>query len=58
MESNRLLQELLEKNRQAMVGGGQERIDKQPKSGKMTARERIDLLLDPFLYSSSLVTSE
>ena len=47
MESNRLLQELLEKTRQATAGGGQERIDKQHKSGKLTARERIERLLDP-----------
>src|SRR4030043_1835126 len=38
----------LEKRRQETVlGGGQERIDKQHKDGKLTARERIDLLLDP-----------
>lgn len=30
----------------AMLGGGQSKIDKQHKSGKMTARERIDMLLD------------
>ena len=37
----------LEKRRQeALLGGGQERIDKQHKDGKLTARERIDLLLD------------
>src|SRR4030067_941193 len=37
----------LEKRRQeAALGGGQERIDKQHKDGKLTARERIDLLLD------------
>jgi len=34
-------------NRQAEEGGGQARIDKQHKDGKLTARERIDLLLDP-----------
>jgi len=32
--------------RQALLGGGKERIDKQHASGKLTARERIDLLLD------------
>ena len=32
---------------QAELGGGQERIDKQHEGGKLTARERIDLLLDP-----------
>jgi propionyl-CoA carboxylase beta chain len=29
------------------LGGGKERIEKQHKAGKLTARERIDLLLDP-----------
>src|ERR1700756_508420 len=32
---------------QAELGGGQERIDKQHQDGKLTARERIELLLDP-----------
>ena len=31
---------------QAQLGGGQERIDRQHKAGKLTARERLDLLLD------------
>ncbi len=31
----------------AMLGGGQERIDKIHASGRLTARERIHLLLDP-----------
>lgn len=30
----------------ASLGGGQERIDRQKQKGKLTARERIDLLLD------------
>ncbi|WP_326924160.1 carboxyl transferase domain-containing protein, partial [Bacillus haynesii] len=30
----------------ALLGGGQERIDRQKQKGKLTARERIDLLLD------------
>ena len=37
---------LEESNKQAKLGGGQERIDLQHKAGKFTARERIDLLLD------------
>ncbi|MGQ0508901.1 MAG: acyl-CoA carboxylase subunit beta [Myxococcaceae bacterium] len=37
--------------RQAELGGGQERIDKQHEAGKLTARERIDLLLDPGSFS-------
>src|SRR5262245_58343165 len=31
----------------ALVGDGQARIDQQHKRGKLTARERLDLLLDP-----------
>jgi propionyl-CoA carboxylase beta chain len=34
-------------NKRALVGGGQDRIKKQHEGGKLTARERIDLLLDP-----------
>jgi acetyl-CoA carboxylase carboxyltransferase component len=32
---------------QAQLGGGADRIAKQHAKGKLTARERIDLLLDP-----------
>ncbi|MCE1242978.1 acyl-CoA carboxylase subunit beta [Oryzomicrobium sp.] len=39
---------LLEKKREAArLGGGQKRIDSQHAKGKLTARERIELLLDP-----------
>ncbi|MCS6871302.1 MAG: acyl-CoA carboxylase subunit beta [Anaerolineae bacterium] len=31
----------------SQIGGGAERIAKQHKAGKLTARERLDLLLDP-----------
>ncbi|MBX3129787.1 MAG: acyl-CoA carboxylase subunit beta [Polyangiaceae bacterium] len=34
-------------NAQALAGGGQARIERQHAAGKLTARERIDLLLDP-----------
>lgn len=34
-------------NQQAEVGGGTERIEKQHSSGKKTARERVEMLLDP-----------
>lgn len=40
--------EILEqKNAEALLGGGPERIAAQHKKGKLTARERLDLLLDP-----------
>jgi len=40
------VKELLEKREQAKLGGGQKRIDSQHKKGKLTARERIDMLVD------------
>ncbi len=44
---NPKLRELLERLRAAEHGGGAERIERQHREGKLTARERIDLLLDP-----------
>ncbi len=41
------LDQLQDMRVRSQQGGGQERIDKQRKAGKMTARERIELLLDP-----------
>ena len=40
------IKELLEKRVAAKLGGGQKRIDSQHAKGKLTARERIELLLD------------
>lgn len=37
---------LKKKREEALLGGGQKRIDAQHKKGKLTARERIHLLLD------------
>jgi len=37
---------LKRKQKEARLGGGQKRIDAQHKKGKLTARERLDLLLD------------
>ncbi len=38
--------ELRQKREEARLGGGQKRIEQQHAKGKLTARERIDLLLD------------
>ncbi len=46
MGTKPLIEKLREKNRQALEGGGEDRINKQHEAGKMTARERIDKLLD------------
>ncbi|MEJ8765239.1 acyl-CoA carboxylase subunit beta [Oceanobacillus sp. HCA-5259] len=40
------INELYDKRREVELGGGDERIKKQHEKGKMTARERIDYLLD------------
>lgn len=47
--SNRLnCKELLEcKRKESRMGGGQDKIDKHHQSGKLTARERVEILLDP-----------
>ncbi len=51
-------EELRERRRIAELGGGPDQIEKQRKLGKLTARERIDLLLDPgtFAERGMLVT--
>ena len=41
-----ILKELGSRRANARLGGGQKRIDAQHGRGKLTARERIDLLLD------------
>ena len=37
---------LVERRANARLGGGQKRIDAQHEKGKLTARERLSLLLD------------
>jgi propionyl-CoA carboxylase beta chain len=41
-----IIHQLNEKRAEAKLGGGQRRIDAQHAKGKLTARERVDLLLD------------
>ena len=43
---NEIIEELEKRRENARLGGGQKRIDAQHQRGKLTARERIDLLLD------------
>jgi propionyl-CoA carboxylase beta chain len=51
-------QELLKRTAQALKGGGEDKVRKQHEEGKLTARERIDRLLDPgtFVEIDQLVT--
>ena len=55
MDRNEQLRARLEQARQ---GGGAERVAKQHKAGKLTARERVELLVDPgtFEETDALVT--
>ena len=46
-----ITQRLNHLNETAELGGGQSRIDRQHAAGKLTARERIDLLLDPGTFT-------
>ena len=50
--------ELKRREELAEVGGGTDRIQKQHQSGKLTARERVDLLMDPgtFVEMDKFVT--
>ncbi len=46
MSSDRL-DEFRRRDREAEAGGGAERIERQHRHGKLSARERLDLLVDP-----------
>ena len=47
MANEERLKKLLEMKDQARLGGGLKRIQAQHERGKLTARERLDILLDP-----------
>jgi len=46
-KTNPRIEQLNQMRLRSAAGGGPERVARQHKSGKLTARERIDLLLDP-----------
>src|SRR3982751_1304602 len=49
-----LTEEFLRLERQLKLGGGREKIEQIHKQGKLTARERIELLLDPNTFSQEI----
>ncbi len=57
--NERRLARLAAMREEALLGGGQERIDQQHERGKLTARERIQLLLDAdsFVELDAFVTN-
>src|SRR2546423_15592839 len=49
-----LTEELLQLESRLHLGGGPEKIDRQHQQGKLTARERIELLLDKEFYMQEI----
>jgi propionyl-CoA carboxylase beta chain len=47
LNSLKVKEDIKEKRKQLLVAGGQKRTDSQHKKGRLTARERIELLVDP-----------
>ena len=53
---NNILDRLEEKRAAARAGGGARRIEAQHSRGKLTARERLEILLDPDSVSYTHLT--
>lgn len=49
--SKKKIEDLIQKKEEAQLGGGEEAINKQLSKGKLTARQRIELLLDPGTFT-------
>ncbi len=52
-EMSERLDQLKQRREEVVIGGGQARIDKQHQRGELTARERLDLLLDPGTFQET-----
>ena len=50
-----IIQELEERRARARAGGGKNRVEAQHKRGKLTARERLDLLLHDRLHAKHVM---
>lgn len=59
MWNDKYVNELIKRRETSQAGGGKERLDKQHKKGKLSARERIDFLFDKgtFVETYGLVES-
>ncbi len=59
MWDRKYIEDLIEKREKARAGGGEKRIEKQHAAGKLTARERVEVLFDPdtFVEIETLVES-
>ena len=52
------IDDLKQRREKVMLGGGADRIEKQHKAGKLSARERIDALVDPDSFEESGLFAE
>src|SRR5579863_10079699 len=52
------ISDLRARTSEAMLGGGEERLEKQHQGGKLTARERIDALVDPGSFEETGLFAE
>ena len=52
------IEELKKRRAKVMLGGGADKLEKQRKAGKLTARERIDALVDPDSFAESGMFAE
>jgi len=52
------IEELRKRRKETMLGGGADKLEKQHKEGKMTARERIDLMVDPDSFEEAGLFAE
>jgi methylmalonyl-CoA carboxyltransferase large subunit len=50
--------DLRKRTGEEMLGGGEERLEKQHQGGKMTARERVDALVDPGSFEETGLFAE
>jgi methylmalonyl-CoA carboxyltransferase large subunit len=50
--------ELRKRTSKAMLGGGKDRLEKQRQGGKLTARERVDALVDPGSFEETGLFAE
>lgn len=52
------VEELRKRRTRAMLGGGADKLEKQRKQGKLTARERIDAMVDPQSFEETGLFAE
>jgi methylmalonyl-CoA carboxyltransferase 12S subunit len=52
------IEELRKRRNKAMLGGGADKLDKHRKQGKLTARERIEVMVDPGSFEETGLFAE